>query len=161
MPGVRGHAAAPPGRTEPAPWQAFVAARDVFTIVQGLGSRFHQVVSPRAGARTPGWRTAALVCGAGDVAKAVWLGRNDRFHLLPRLALDAGDLALWCLCADDDADTSEDAVIPGVTLAAEAGARLGPAGLVVPATNAAVAALVRRSRGHRLRLDQFTWQLMG
>jgi hypothetical protein len=151
----------PPSRKELSPWEVFVAARGVFTVVQGLGSRFHQLASPRAGARTAGWRMAAVGCGAGDVVKAIWLSKDGRFHLLPRLVLDAADLALWCLCADDDTDTSEDAVIPGVPLAAEAGARLGPRGLVVPVVNAAVATLVRRARGHRLRLDQFTWQLMG
>ena len=36
------------------------------------------------------------------------------------------------VAARDDTDTSEDAVIPGVALAAEAGARLGPTGFVVP-----------------------------
>jgi hypothetical protein len=75
--------------------------------------------------------------------------------------LDAADLAVWCLAARDDTDTSEDAVIPGVALAAEAGSRLGPAGFVVPLVNACVAGTVRRRRGHELRLEQFTWQLMG
>jgi hypothetical protein len=77
------------------------------------------------------------------------------------MLLDAGDLAVWCCAATDDADTSEDTVIPGVALAAEAGARLGLLGFVVPAVNATVAVAVRSRRGHRLRLEQFSWQLMG
>ena len=143
------------------PWDAMVASRAVLTAVQGLGSRFHQVVSPRGAAQRRSWRLAALAGAIVDIGKAAWLARDQRFRLAPRLALDAADLAVWCLAAGDDADTSEDAVIPGVPLAAEAGARWGPAGLVVPAVNAAVAAAVRSRRGHRLRLEQFSWQLMG
>jgi hypothetical protein len=96
-----------------------------------------------------------------DVGKARWLVRDERFAMGPRLLLDAADLAVWCLAARDDTDTSEDAVIPGVALAAEAGSRLGRRGFVVPVLNACVAGCVRRRRGHRLRLEQFTWQLMG
>lgn len=148
-------------QTAGAPWQAIVDSRAVLTAVQGLGSRFHQVVSPRAAAQTTGWRLAAALGATVDVAKAHVLARDDRFRLGSRLLLDAADLALWCVAAGDDTDTSEDAVIPGAALATEAGARLGPIGLAVPVANAAVAAAVRRARGHRLRLEQFSWQLMG
>ena len=143
------------------PWGAMVEARAVQTAVQGLGSRFHQTVSPRGAAGSPGWRAMAALGAVNDVVKARWLAGHDRFRLWPRLAWDAADLALWCMAARDDTDTSEDAVIPGASLATEAGARLGPAGLVVPLTTAAVAAAVRSRRGHRLRLEQFSWQLMG
>jgi hypothetical protein len=137
-------------QTAGAPWQAIVDSRAVLTAVQGLGSRFHQVVSPRAAAQTTGWRLAAALGATVDVAKAHVLARDDRFRLGSRLLLDAADLALWCVAAGDDTDTSEDAVIPGAALATEAGARLGPIGLAVPVANAAVAAAVRRARGHRL-----------
>ncbi|HEV2369371.1 MAG TPA: hypothetical protein VGR90_05815, partial [Acidimicrobiales bacterium] len=143
------------------PWQPMFAARAVLTVAEGIGSRFHQVVSPRGAARTWPWRAAAGAGAVVDLAKAVWFGGDKRLRLPTRLALDAADLALWCLAAEDDADTSEDAVIPGVALAAGAGARLGPGGLVVPAVNAAVAAAVRSRRGHQLRLEQFSWQVMG
>lgn len=142
-------------------WRALVDARATLTAVQGVGSRFHQVVSPRGAARRPRWRALAVLGGVLDLAKARTLARDDRFRLIPRLLWDAGDLALWCLCAGDDADSSEDAVIPGASLAVEAGARMGLGGLCVPAANAGVAALVRRARGHQLRLGQFSWQLMG
>jgi hypothetical protein len=138
-----------------------VRSRSTLTLVEGLGSRIHQTVSPRGAARTPGWRLVAGASSALDVAKARRLTRDDRFGLGARLALDAADLAVWCLAARNDADTSEDAVIPGVALAAEAGARIGPAGFVVPVVNAIVAAAVRRRRGHRLRMEQFSWQFMG
>lgn len=143
------------------PYSAVVRTRSTLTLIEGLGSRLHQIVSPRGAAKTGAWRAAATASAAVDVAKARWLVRDQRFALGGRLALDAADLALWCIAARDDTDTSEDAVIPGVALAAEAGARLGAAGFVVPAVNACVAACVRRRRGHDLRLEQFTWQLMG
>lgn len=142
-------------------WDPVVDSRAVLTAAQGLGSRFHQVVSPRGAAHGPGWRAAAVLSAGVDVAKAAWLARDSRFRLAPRLALDGADLVLWCLAAGDDSDTSEDAVIPGASLAVEAGARWGPAGLAVPAANAAVAAAVRARRGHHLRLEQFSWQIMG
>jgi hypothetical protein len=160
-PTTMNHEAGPGQGPEWHPWDPVVASRAVLTAAQGLGSRFHQVLSPRGAARTPAWRAAALMSAGVDVAKAAWLARDDRFRLAPRLALDVADLALWCLAADDDADSSEDAVIPGSSLAVEAGARWGPVGLVVPAANAAVAAAVRARRGHRLRLEQFSWQVMG
>jgi hypothetical protein len=142
-------------------YRSLVDTRATLTAAQGLGSRFHQVLSPRAGAQSTGWRLVALASAVGDVVKARLLSRDDRFRLWPRLVLDAADLALWCMCAGDDTDTSEDAVIPGVPLAAEAGARLGLTGVAVPLVNATVASVVRRARGHRLRLEQFSWQIMG
>src|SRR5580704_7389476 len=150
-----------PGGEQLRPYRAMVDARAIGTLAEGLGSRFHQTLSPRGAAQTRGWRWAALGCAALDVAKAYKLTRDDHFNLPARLLLDSADLALWCAAARDDTDTSEDSVIPGVALAAEAGARLGVGGLIVPALNAAVAAAVRHRRGHRLRLEQFSWQLMG
>lgn len=143
------------------PWQPLVSVRATQTLAQGLGTRFHQVMSPRGAARTVAWRAAAVICAGLDVAKAAWLARDDEFWLGPRLALDAADLALWCLAAGDDPDSTEDAVVPGATLAVEAGARLGLGGLVVPLAHAAVAGAVRARRGHRLRLDQLSWQVLG
>ena len=143
------------------PWDAVVASRAVLTVAEGLGARFHQAVSPRGAARTPAWRAAAGALAALDLAKGAWLSGHDRFRGLPRWVGDAADLALWCAAAADDWDSSEDAVVPGVALACEAGARLGPVGVVVPLANAGVAAAVRRRRGHELRLPQLSWQLMG
>jgi hypothetical protein len=132
-----------PGGEQLRPYRAMVDARAMGTLAEGLGSRFHQTLSPRGAAQTRGWRWAALGCAALDVAKAYKLTRNDRFNLTARLLLDSADLALWCTGARDDTHTSEDSVIPGVALATEAGARLGVGGLIVPALNAAVAAAVR------------------
>ncbi len=156
-----GHNAEVAGPSAVPPWRALTDARATLTLAEGLGSRFHQAVSPRGAARSTRWRLAAAVCGALDVARARALRADDRLHLVPRLLADAADLALWCLAADDDHDSSEDAVIPGVALAAEAGGRLGPAGLVVPLVNALVAYGIRRARHHRPRLNQFSWQVMG
>ena len=143
------------------PYSAVVRTRPTLTLVEGLGSRLHQTLSPRGAARSGGWRVIAAASAVVDIGKARWLARDERFAFGARLALDAADLAVWCVAARDDTDTSEDAVIPGVALAAEAGSRLGPAGFVVPVATACVAAAVRRRRGHRLRLEQFTWQVMG
>lgn len=155
-------AGGPAAQAEPVPpWTALAQSGAALTAVQGLGSRFHQVVSPRGAAQGPALRACAFGWAAVDVAKALALRGSRPFALWPRLAIDVVDLAFWCALAGDDPDTTEDAVIPGVSLAAEASARLGPYGLVVPLVNATVAGAVRRIRGHRLRLGQFSWQLMG
>lgn len=133
----------------------------MLTAAQGIGARFHQAVSPRGAARTGAWRAVAVISGAGDLAKAMALSRDRQPRIALRWLADAADLALWCSAAGDDSDTSEDAVIPGAALAVEAAARWGAPGAVVPLANAAVAAFVRRRRGHRLRLEQFSWQAMG
>jgi hypothetical protein len=73
------------------PWQAMVESRAVLTAVQGLGSRFHQVGSPRGAAQSTGWRLAAAIGATIDVAKARALAHDDRFRLGPRLLLDAAD----------------------------------------------------------------------
>lgn len=143
------------------PWDAVVESRAVLTAAQSLGARFHQALSPRGAARTPGWKALAGGQAALDLARARWLAGHRRFMAGPRWLADAADLALWCWAARDDPDTSEDAVIPGVALAAEATARLGAPGLIVPLANATVMTAVRRRRGHRLRLEQISWQLMG
>lgn len=143
------------------PWDAVVASDATLSAAESLGARFHQVVSPRGAARTRGWRVVAVVQAVTDVARAAWLAGDPGFKLWPRLATDLADLALWCAAAEDDWDSSEDAVVPGVALAAGAAARYGAAGAVVPVANAVVGAAVRAARGHRLRLEQFSWQAMG
>ncbi len=142
-------------------YDAVVRTRASLTLIEGLGSRIHQTVSPRGAANTPRWRLLALGSAVLDIAKARRLAATDDFELWPRLVLDVADLAVWSFAAHDDTDTSEDSVIPGVALAAEAGARLGPAAFVIPIVNASVAAAIRHARGHRLRLEQFSWQAMG
>ncbi len=140
---------------------SFVEARVATHLMWRLGSRIHAAVSTRGAAQTRRWRTAAALSVGADLAVASRLRRDRAFHLLPRWIVDAGDLALWCLAAGDDPDTTSDSVIPGVALAAEAGARWGLGGLVVPAANAAVMWAVRKRRGHDPRLWQIGWQVMG
>jgi hypothetical protein len=139
----------------------FVEARVATHLMWRLCSRFHAVVSTRGAAKTPLWRGLAVASVGADLVGARWLRRDREFHLGPRLVVDAADLALWCMAAGDDPDTTSDSVIPGVGLAAEAGARLGLRGLVVPAVSASVMAIVRKRRGHDLRLWQVGWQVMG
>ncbi len=140
---------------------SFVEARIATHLMWRLGSRFHAVVSTRGAAKTPLWRSIAAASVGADLVGARRLRRDRDFHLLSRLVVDAADLALWCRAAGDDPDTTSDSVIPGVGLAAEAGARLGLAGMVVPVVNASVMAVVRKCRGHDLRLWQIGWQVMG
>jgi hypothetical protein len=141
--------------------ESFVEARVATHLMWRLGSRLHSAISTRGAAQSAGWRSAAFASIALDLVTASRLRRDRSFHFASRLALDAADLALWCAAAGDDPDTTSDSVIPGVALAAEAGARMGARGLVVPTVNAAVVALVRRRRGHDLRLWQIGWQVMG
>ncbi len=89
------------------------------------------------------------------------LRRDHEEHLAARTLLDGADVALWCALAHDDADSTEDIVIPTVALAAEAGARHGLGAIAVIGVHAAIAATVRRARGHRLRLEQFSWPTIG
>ena len=117
---------------------AVVRARSTLTLIEGLGSRIHQTVSPRGAARTRPWKLAAGAAAALDIAKARRLARDDRFALAPRVVLDAADLALWCGAARDDTDTSEDAVIPGSRARGRGG-------------RAARAGRVRRPGGQRRR----------
>lgn len=148
------------GRSGLAP-AGFVDARVATHLLWHLGSRIHAVVSSRGAAKTTPWRVAAGASLAADLAVAMRLRRDPEFHLVPRLAIDAADLALWCWAAGDDPDTTSDSVIPGVGLAAEAGARIGMRGMVVPAFSALVMGVVRKRRGHDLRLWQAGWQVMG
>ncbi len=140
---------------------SFVEARVATHLMWRLCSRVHAVVSTRGAAKTPLWRAVALASVGADLVGAGLLRRDKEFHFVPRLAVDAADLAVWCLAAGDDPDTTSDSVIPGVGLAAEAGARLGLRGMIVPVVHASVAAAVRKRRGHDLRLWQLGWQVMG
>ena len=155
-----GRSPARPRRWGLAP-DSFVNDRAATHVIWRLGSRVHQVLSTRGAAHTPAWRAAAAAGALTDLLGAWYLSKSEEFHLVPRLVLDAADLALWCLAAGDDPDSTSDAVIPAVALAAEAGARLGFGGLVVPATQAVVAWAVRRARGHDPRVWQLGWQIMG
>lgn len=98
-----------------------------------------------------------LLFAAFDIGTSVLLRRSEEFHLLPRLAADAVDTAMW----STHPDLLEPAVLPGVPLAVESGARLGLSGLIVPATSAVVTALAARRRGHRPGLSVFRWQIAG
>lgn len=93
-----------------------------------------------------------------DLAVGRWLQEDDRFGLAARLALDTIDTAGW---AAVEGSTYDRAVLSGVPLAVEAGARLDAAGLVVPAAGAALTVPLRRRRGWRGRPKTFLWQVAG
>jgi hypothetical protein len=144
------------------PWRAdddsvVLAQRARFHLFLRLAARVLEVLSARRAGRGAGAVPRALLSAAGDVAGAALLQRSTRFALAPRLAADALDAAVW----SPTPDQSELAAQTGVPLAVEAGVRLGPAGLVVPAVNAAVSALLARRRGQRATPSSFRWQTLG
>jgi hypothetical protein len=149
------------GTAEASVTSAILGRRTRLVLGQRLGSRANQILSPRAGARTNTWRAVAAASAIGDLAVARWLQRTGRFALGPRLALDALDLALWSAAAPDEFEAQQGAVIPGIPLAVEAGARLGLAGLAVPAVNGAVRVAVGRAKGRDPRVEQLLWQVAG
>lgn len=143
--------------------QAFLSQHARFHLVYRLAARAYQFGVARSSPGAARWRTrAALACAVCDVAGAALLRwgerRNQRLAIAPRLLLDAADGALWCSDAGLNTDA---AVLCGVPLAAEAGLRLGRAGIVVPVLNAAVATAVRRAKGLRPAPGAFGWQVMG
>ena len=99
----------------------------------------------------------AALFAAGDVGSAVFLQRSTKFHLGPRLVVDAIDTASWSW----HPDLYEPAVLPGVPLAVESGVHLGGWGLVSPLVSASVGAMVARRRGERPNLWAFRWQVTG
>ena len=127
---------------------------------QHLGSRFWQVVSPLGAANTPSRRALAVACGSLDLASSRWIGPPRR-HLGAQVVIDLADLALWATLANDEPESSRCAFIPGASLAAELAARWRWRAAALPLAHLAVAGLVRRRRGHRLRLGQVGWQLWG
>jgi hypothetical protein len=138
-----------------------VHQRLALNIAQRLGCRLSQIVSPRGSARTPALRGAAVVWSLADFALLRRLRAADRFDLVPRLILDVVDSALWSLWSIDDYESEQLAVIPGTSLAIEAGARVGLRAVVVPVAHAAVLAPLRWKRGRPLRLTNLSWHVIG
>ena len=90
-------------------------------------------------------QAAALALGlAADVGQWTWLRRRPGFHLGPRLVMDAVDV--WAFSRTVD-PSPEAAMLTGVPLAAEAGARHGVAGFGVPVFQLATATALRRRGG--------------
>jgi hypothetical protein len=101
--------------------------------------------------------TDAGLWAVADVAGALALRRSSRFGLVPRLALDVADIIHWG-GRGDDADL---AVISGLPLSVEAGVRMGPTALVIPAVSAIVTGAVRRHRKLPISAFSFRWQVIG
>lgn len=94
-----------------------------------------------------GPRRVATVFASGlAVDAAIWwrIRQSERLAALPRLALDALDIAHHSLRMPD---SPEAAMLIGGPLAAEAGVRRGALGLAIPAINLAVVGLTRRRAG--------------
>ena len=90
-------------------------------------------------------QAAALALGlAADVGQWTWLRRRPGSHLGPRLVMDAVDV--WAFSRTVD-PSPEAAMLTGVPLAAEAGARYGVIGLGVPVFQLAVATATRQRSG--------------
>lgn len=138
---------------------AIAGERTWFHLVYRLLLRLYQSLCVSARPGSARWmRWAAPVWAAGDVAGAIALRRSPRLALAPRLLADAADTAFWSHACPGEDDSS---VLNGVPLAAEAGVRMGPAALVVPVANAALAAVAHRISGKPVRLGSFVWQAAG
>jgi hypothetical protein len=136
-------------------FQALVGRRTRLHVGVRVGVRMWLVAAPS------GWAGSlrgarVMVGGAGDVLTAFWLSRNDALGWW-RLAADCAEAAVWAATAADTNDAGRPAFMPSIPLALEAGARMGPVGIVVPAVLTATVAAVRAAKGHRLRLGQAAW----
>lgn len=136
---------------------AFFSQRARFHLVYRLAGRACQIAVARNRGESRRAVAGVLAWAATDVVGAVALGRTNRFGLLPRLAVDLVDVTAWGRSGDD----CDLAVISGVPLNVEAGARLGPAALVIPLVTAATTSVVRRRRNLPLSLFSFRWQVVG
>ena len=128
---------------------------------QHLGSRFWQVMSPLGAAQTGARRALAVGFAAADVATSRWMLDVPRRRRGVQVAVDLIDTAVWSSLAADEPESSRCAIIPGVSLCAELGAEKQLAALALPLAHAAIAGVVRRRRGHALRLGQIGWQVWG
>ena len=79
-----------------------------------------------------------------DIATGYLLHRSNRLALVPRLGMDAIDIATSSIT---QGDAYASAARLGIPLSIEAGVRRGPGGFVVPATNLVITAAIRRRRG--------------
>lgn len=136
-----------------APGQAILAKRHRFQLAYCVVGRSYQMLAARS-SRSPRRIAAVGACAICDLAIAGALRKSHRFALLPRLAINALDGALW---SQADIGLSS-ATMSGIPLAFEAGLRLGAAGLVVPAVNASVTSIVRLLRGRRPSALSFRYQ---
>ena len=128
---------------------------------QHLGSRFWQVMSPLGAAQTNPRRALAAGFAAADVATSRWMLDIPRRRRNVQVAIDLLDTAVWSSLAADEPESSRCAIIPGAALCAEVGAEKQLAALVLPLAHAAIAGIVRKRRGHSLRLGQIGWQVWG
>jgi hypothetical protein len=92
-----------------------------------------------------------------DLGGAAALSRTSRFGLIPRLAIDVVDTIHWGGRGED----CDLAVISGLPLSIEAGIRMGPAALVIPAVSATITGAVRRRRSLPASVGSFRWQVIG
>ena len=135
---------------------SLIFKRERFHLAYRMIGRLFQFLVAGSGRAPRRQMAAAAACAIGDLAYTVALRRSDRFALIPRLAIDAVDCALW-----SQGDVGLDiATISGVPLGIEAGIGMGAAGLIVPVVNAAVTGLVRRSKGKPTSTGSFRYQVM-
>jgi len=110
----------------------------------------------------PPSRGRQLAAAAGaliDVMEYRWLRHPDRpIRLAPRWCADAAEQALWSATSGDSVDAS---VLLGLPLTFEAGIRLGPSGLVVPAGNATASVVARRLAGKDTHVFPYFFQFLG
>jgi hypothetical protein len=92
-----------------------------------------------------------------DLAMGALLHKSRRLGLFPRLVLDAYDTATASLT---EGHSYTAAARLGLPLSTEAGVRIGPAGLVVPAGHLLALAFLRRRSGLALRPATLGWHVL-
>jgi hypothetical protein len=142
----------------PAPEDAaFLSQRARLHLVYRLAGRAIQAVMAGEGEQGRRRMADAAAWAVTDLAGAAALGRSSRFGLVPRLAVDLIDIVHWGGRGED----CDLAVISGLPLSIEAGIRMGPAALVVPAVSATITGVVRRRRSLPPSPLSFRWQVIG
>ena len=118
-------------------------------------------MSPLGAAQSTPRRALAAGFAVADIATSRWMLAMPRRRRGVQVGLDLFDTAVWSSLAADEPESSRCAIIPGAALCAEIGAEKQLAALVLPLAHAAIAGVVRKRRGHALRLGQIGWQVWG
>jgi hypothetical protein len=126
-----------------------------------VATRLWTVLSPMGVAQRHRLRALAAVCLAMDVAEARWLTRSEAPAAVPRTALAALDSAVWAAVEDADTSAYTAAMLPGVSLAVEAGYRGGPAAVLVPLVTWSAATAARLVVGKSAQPTELAWQALG
>jgi len=149
-----GRAGVPHGRS----LRGVAAQRSRFHLAYRLAVRSYSVADVlKRGNRRAAVAGLAVSLGA-DLGIWAVLRQTDRLMMGPRLVADVIDSAAW---SQSVPGPPEAATLPGVPLALEAGIRMGPWAMAIPAAHLAVMTAVRRRQGRPTPPAVLVWQVMG